>query len=84
MTPKSAVPGYLVTGVGVALIVAGLYWGFVTGFYSHELPMLLGLLGVGALLTWIGQRMLESAKKDRIEHRIAERDAQSKDQHGQH
>lgn len=59
----------------MALIAARLCWGFITGFYSHELPILFRLLGVGALLSRIGQRMLEAAKKDRIEHRIAERDA---------
>ena len=79
MNPKSAVPGYLVAGVGVALIAVGLFWGVVIGYTSSEFPVLLGLLGGGALVAWLGQRMLEAAKHDRIERRIAERDAQSEE-----
>ena len=84
MKPKSAVPGYLVAGVGLALIAVGLYWGVVIGYTSGELPVLLGLLGGGALIAWLGQRMLEAAKHDKIERRIAERDAQSEERNGNH
>ncbi|GAA1323475.1 hypothetical protein ACFSWE_09275 [Leucobacter albus] len=76
MNQKSAVPGYIVTGVGLVLIAVGLYWGVIEGFYQHELPMLLGVLGGGALFAWLGQRMLQAVKRGRIEQRIAERDTE--------
>lgn len=78
MKPKSAVPGYLVAGVGLALIAAGAYWGFVVGYYPNELPMLLGLLIAGMLLAWAGQRMLQSVKRHQAELRIAQRDSERK------
>lgn len=84
MKPKPALPGYLVAGVGLAILAIGLYWGVVAGFYSNERPLLYGLLGLGALLAWLGDRMLKAAKDSKTEHRIAERDAQREERNGNH
>lgn len=73
MKTNSPFPGYLVAGLGLVLVVIGLIWGVVIGFYASDLPVLIGLLAVGALLAWIGQRMFQSAKRAQVEQRIAER-----------
>lgn len=78
MNAKSPVPGYIVTGIGLVLAAIGLIWGVVVGFYQSDLPVLLGLLMVGALLAWTGQRMSQSAKRSQVEQRIAQRDAGDK------
>lgn len=71
----SPTPGYIVCGIGVVLIVIGLFWGGVIGYYPSDLPLLLGLLLVGAGMAWGGQRMFQTAKRQNAEHEIAQRDA---------
>lgn len=78
MNTKSPIPGYIVAGIGIVLAVIGLIWGVVVGFYESDLPVLLGLLAVGALLAWIGQRMFQSAKRSQVEQRIAQRDTEGR------
>lgn len=75
MDTKSPVLGYVLAGIGVVLAAIGLIWGVVVGFYESDLPLLLGLLAVGAGLMWIGQRMSQAAKRSNIERRIADRDS---------
>lgn len=75
MKSQSLVSGYVVAGIGIVLVVIGLIWGVVVGFYPGDVPMLLGILAVGAILAWIGDRMIRSAKRAQVEKRIAERDA---------
>ncbi|GAA4531341.1 hypothetical protein GCM10023160_33640 [Brachybacterium paraconglomeratum] len=72
---SSPTPGYIVCGIGIALIVIGFIWGFVIGYYPSDLPVLLGLLLVGAGMAWGGQRMFQTAKRQNTEREIAQRDA---------
>ncbi|MGC0369676.1 hypothetical protein [Microbacterium sp. SLBN-111] len=72
---NSPVPGYLLTAVGGLLVVIGLIWGAVVGFYPRDLPLLLGLLVVGGILAYIGQRQTTAFKRAEAERRIAERNA---------
>ncbi|CAH0215337.1 hypothetical protein SRABI121_02833 [Microbacterium sp. Bi121] len=72
---KSPVLGYVLIGIGAVLAAIGLIWGVVVGFYASDLPLLLGLLAVGAGLLWFGQRLSQAAKRSNVERRIADRDA---------
>jgi len=72
---KSPVLGYVLIGIGAILAAIGLIWGVVVGFYASDLPLLLGLLAVGAGLLWFGQRLSQAAKRSNVERRIADRDA---------
>ncbi|WP_230104089.1 hypothetical protein [Microbacterium sp. Bi121] len=75
METKSPVLGYVLIGIGAVLAAIGLIWGVVVGFYASDLPLLLGLLAVGAGLLWFGQRLSQAAKRSNVERRIADRDA---------
>lgn len=72
---NSPTPGYIVCGLGTVLIVIALFWAAVIGYYPSDLPALLGLVLVGAGMAWGGQRMFQAAKRQNVEHEIAQRDA---------
>lgn len=72
---KSPVLGYVFIGVGCVLAGIGVIWGVFIGFYSSDLPLLLGLLVVGLLAMWVGQRITQAAKQDQVRRRIEERNA---------
>lgn len=74
MNSNSPTTGYVLTGIGAVLVVIGIIWAVIVGFYPSDLPMLFGLLIVGAILAWVGQRMSQAAKRRALEQRISERD----------
>jgi len=57
----------LLATVGGILAAIGLIWGVVIGYYPSELPALIGTLGSGALLLFIGSRMIASTKPTTVE-----------------
>ena len=61
--------GTLLAVAGGILAGIGLIWGVVIGFYPSEVPALLGTLGSGALLLFIGSRMVASTKPTQVEWR---------------
>lgn len=61
--------GTLLAVAGGILAGIGLIWGVVIGFYPSEVPALLGTLGSGALLLFIGSRMIASTKPTQVEWR---------------
>jgi len=60
---RSTLAGYVVSGVGVALVLAGIIWASIVGFYARDLPVLIGLLVAGAVLAWVGRVMIRSSKR---------------------
>ncbi|TAJ47296.1 MAG: hypothetical protein EPO52_12400 [Herbiconiux sp.] len=72
--PKSTAPGAALVAVGVILLLIGIIWMAIIGFYPSQLPIILVLLVAGGVLSWAGQRMYQSAKRANAEHRIAQRD----------
>lgn len=80
ISPAAAAPasisspalGYVVAGIGIALVLAGIVWASVVGFYASDVPVLIGFLAVGALLAWIGQRLLKRSKRS-----VAQRDTEN-------
>lgn len=75
---SSSVLGYVVCGIGVVLIVIGVFWAVVIGYYPEYVPLLLGLLLVGVGAAWGGQRMLQAVRRQSVEHEIALRDAKDR------
>lgn len=69
--------GMLLAGAGGVLAVIGLFWGVVIGFYPSEVPALLATLGSGALLLFIGSKMLASTKPTSVEWRPVEQTSSS-------
>jgi hypothetical protein len=61
--------GTLLVTVGGILAGIGLIWGVVIGYYPSEVPALLGTLGSGLLLLFIGSRMIASTKPTKVEWR---------------
>ena len=59
--------GIVFAAAGGVLAAIGLFWGVVIGFYPSEVPGLLATLGAGALLLFIGSKMLASTKPTSVE-----------------
>ena len=72
---RSTAPGAALATVGVALLLAGFIWMAIIGYYPNQLPIIVGLLAVGALLAWLGQKMHQSAKRENALAQIKHRDA---------
>ncbi|QHC57599.1 hypothetical protein [Rathayibacter sp. VKM Ac-2760] len=72
---RSTVPGTVLTGVGVVLVLIALVWVSIIGYYPQQLPVILviGAAGVGAAL--YGRRLLETAKRENALRSIARRDS---------
>ncbi|MBU1250722.1 MAG: FHA domain-containing protein [Actinobacteria bacterium] len=65
--------GMLVATGGGILLAVGFIWGWVIGYYDYEAPMVFGSLAAGALLLFIGSRMIASTKPTTVEwHPTAE------------
>lgn len=71
---RSTVPGAVLATVGVVLLLVVFVWMAIIGFYPDELPIIIVMGAVGALLTWLGQRMYQSAKRENALNRIEQRD----------
>lgn len=54
--------GTLFVVAGLALLAIGIIWASVVGYYPSEVPALLATLGGGALMVFIGSRMVASTK----------------------
>ncbi|MHA3684072.1 hypothetical protein ACXR2T_09280 [Leucobacter sp. HY1910] len=76
MNTKSLIPGYLIMWCGVALLLWGLAWAVIIGYYPSELPFVLGLLVVGSVGAFVGQKMVQAAKRSNVEQRIEQRKAE--------
>lgn len=61
--------GMLFVGAGVILLLIGIVWASIVGYYPSEVPGLLASLGGGALLVFIGSRMVASTKSTQVEWR---------------
>lgn len=61
--------GTLLAVAGGILVAIGLIWAAVIGFFPSEVPALLGTLGSGAVLLFIGSRMVASTKPTQVEWR---------------
>jgi len=59
--------GMLLATAGGILAAIGLIWGVVIGYYPSEAPAVIGTLGSGALLLFIGSRMIASTKPTTVE-----------------
>lgn len=59
--------GGVIAAAGGVLTAIGLFWGVFIGFYPSEVPGLLATLGAGALLLFIGSKMLASTKPTSVE-----------------
>lgn len=73
----SIVPGAVLGTIGSVLVVIGLIWGSVIGYYPSDVPVLLCLFAVGIVLAWIGQRLFQSAKRARALETIRKRDEEA-------
>lgn len=72
--PRSTTPGAALIAVGVILLLIGIVWMTIIGYYPSQLPVIVIIVAVGALLAWLGQRSYQSAKREIALHRIAQRD----------
>ncbi|MER3394652.1 MAG: hypothetical protein RIA38_06785, partial [Microcella pacifica] len=59
--------GMLVATGGGILLAIGFIWGWVIGYYDYEAPLVFGSLAAGALLLFIGSRMIASTKPTTVE-----------------
>lgn len=65
---------HILRGAGFALTIIGIVWLRTAESYESQMVPTTGLMGVGLLLAWLGQRTLNEAKRAEVEQRIAERD----------
>lgn len=68
--------GYLLAGVGIALLLWGGIWAAVVGYYPDQLPVILVLIFGGLGLAVIGQRIVKKAREAEVHAQIAKRDGQ--------
>lgn len=67
------IAAYAAMGIGVVLMLAGIIWGRVIGFYEHQRPIVLAFVIVGAGLALGGERVSKALKRKHVEQRIADR-----------
>lgn len=49
--------GWILVVIGGLLVVGGIVKASIIGFYDSELPVLLGVLGAGMALVWVGGKL---------------------------
>lgn len=69
---------YAAIGIGAVLALGGIIWGSFIGYYEHQSGLLMGMLILGVVLMFFGQRTLQSTKRRQVEQRIAQRMSQEK------